>query len=151
MLEDNAGAVLSATEIEVEIPEESDEWLVSDLIVTATDGTSAPWPLVDNTVAVGDLLLPYIEVAEGDTPLITGDVFSADGDELIMVIKARLLPEAGGVHRGALPVPMLPAGDYILQIVITDPPLKRHKLFRQPLTVIAAGVDEEKRDERKNQ
>ncbi len=118
-------------------------WEASDLVPiamappSAAGGSSRRGPLAVATVPSGAALAAYVEVGGGSAPVLLGQVHRL-GEPAPM---AQLAPqqlqrvEGSGHHFGALSVPQLPAGEYILRATLTDPPANQYRRFELPLTV----------------
>ena len=138
VLEDELTSKLGATQVDVEVPDTADEWHTSDLILATTDGSTPPLPLVVDEVAEDTQLVVYIEVAGGDEPVLSGGVFSDNGDTLLTLLPPVSLREEAGIHRGALRLTGMTPGEIIVQVVVTDAVPAGHRIFRRTLKIIPA-------------
>ncbi len=136
-LDDSVSGRLGATELALEVPEPSTEWSTSDLILAAGDGLNEPQPLITATFWSNETLLAYVEVSGGQEPVLTGDLLNAEGTARLAQLPTLVLErDKAGLHRGALRFQRLPAGEYTLQIVVSDPTVGGHRVFRERLHVL---------------
>jgi len=138
VMENELTGKLGATQIDIEVPDAANEWHTSDLVLATTDGTAPPLPLVTDEAAEDTQIIVYVEVARGDEPVLSGSVFSADGDTLLARLPPVSLQEEAGIHRGALRLVGMPRGEIILQVAVTDAVPAGHKIFRKTLTIVSA-------------
>jgi len=136
-LEDELSDRIGAARLELEVPEPTDEWRTSDLILAVSEGDQEPGPLVSGTVTPDETLLAYLEVSGGRAPILTGDLFNADGTVRLAQLPPLVLDrDRVGLHRGALRLRGIPPGEYTLQITVTDPSADEHRVFRERLAVV---------------
>ncbi len=138
VMEDELTGTLGATQVEVVVPDSADDWRTSDLVLATTNGSSPPLPLVVDEATEDTQLIVYVEVAGGDEPVLSGAVFSADGATLLSPLPPVSLQEEAGIHRGALRLEGLTAGEIIVQIAVTDALPARHRIFRRTLTIVSS-------------
>ncbi|MFQ5742708.1 MAG: VWA domain-containing protein [Acidobacteriota bacterium] len=144
---DSTSGRVGATRRALEIPEPPKGWATSEPLLVASDPSGATQPMVGGRALTGQTLRVFVEVYSGMQPILSGRVFSDSGEQTdpdasgAKVQSARLFPTplrrtATNIHQGTLLLPTgLPTGDYILQVVITDPAAGRHKIFRLPFRV----------------
>ncbi len=138
-LGDTVSGRLGATKLEVEVPEPSSEWSTSDLILAVGDGVGEPQPLVDVAFRSEETLLAYVEVSGGREPVMTGNLFNAEGTVRLSELPPLVLErDEVGLHRGAMRFQGLPPGEYTLQIMVSDPTAGQHRVFRERLHVVGA-------------
>jgi hypothetical protein len=105
------------------------------LAVAGADG--APQPLLSGWIYADEALFTYIEVRDGGQPRLSGRILDGAGDaELAVLPETRLAADSWGIHRGALRIRSLPAGDYTLEIVLDDAAAGESRTFRVPLQVL---------------
>jgi hypothetical protein len=96
-------------------------------------------PAFETTVArirFDVIVAAYVEVIFGRNPVVSGDLFNAAGTERIAELPPLAMPQsADGIFRGALRMTGIPAGDYALQVAVTDAAAGQHRLFRIPFRV----------------
>ncbi|MFQ5745233.1 MAG: VWA domain-containing protein [Acidobacteriota bacterium] len=136
-VEDVASGRLGATGLRVKIPELSSDWRSSDPILMESDGISRPRPVLDGRLIFGGRAAVYVEVAAGRQPIVSGEIFNREGTaRLAQLAPVVLAVDPSGIHRGALPLPApLSPGDYMLQVTLTDPPARKHAVFRLPFEI----------------
>jgi len=137
---DETSTEISATQLDLTVPEPTSDWQTSDLMLTVTDDGRPAQPLVDDEMRAGERLDVYVEVFGGEQPSILGDVLSGDGARvLVQFPRTDLVRDAAGIHRGAVFLTGVPAGEYVLQISVLDPPAGEQRGFRIPLRATGVG------------
>jgi hypothetical protein len=127
---------LRATAIPVEVPVPTSEWATSDVVLTVVDGAGRQVPVIGDALAEDDDVAAYVEVVFGLDPVVSGDLFNAEGAEKIAQLPPVALQRGeDGIFRGALRMTGIPAGDYALQVTVTDAEAGKHRVFRLPLHV----------------
>ncbi len=140
---DNVTGRVGATAVDMEIADESSGWGVSDPLLVALDDAGRVQPIVRGRVAPGQNVAAFVEVYGGQQPIISGQVLMEGNGDPDSAQGARLFPlalrrVAVDIHRGSVPLPTgMPPGDYVVQLVITDPPAGEHQVIRLPLEVVA--------------
>jgi len=123
------------------VAEPTANWQSSDLMLTVTEGSRPAQPLVDDEGYAGERLDVYIEVFGGQQPSISGDVFAGDGTtHLARFPRANLVRDSAGIHRGAVWLEGVPAGEYVLQMTVIDEPAGEQRDFRVALRATEVGV-----------
>jgi len=127
---------LRATAIAVEVPPATSEWATSDVVLMVADGAGRPVPVIGDALVEGEGVAAYVEVIFGQGPVVSGDLFNAEGNEKIAQLPPVALQRGEvGIFRGALRMTGIPAGDYALQVAVTDAAARQHRVFRLPLRV----------------
>lgn len=138
---DDATGTVGTAQLDVEIADvDADEWHAGDLMLTETRGDEAPVPVVQGRVRAGSTVVATIEVRGGLQPLIDGWVRGAgqlagEGTRLIPLPLRR----EGGAHRGAVLLPSLTPGEYVLELRVADAAADREHLVEVSLHVIDGG------------
>jgi VWFA-related protein len=139
---DNVSGRIGATTVDVTVPPAGAGWGTSDPLLVTVDEAGRPQPVVLGRVLAEQNLAAFVEVYGGEQPILSGRVFAQTAEGGDSVQSARLLPMAlrqvgAGRHRGSTPLPPgLPAGRYIVQLTITDPPAGQHRIVRLRLEVV---------------
>jgi VWFA-related protein len=139
---DNVSGRIGATTVDVTVPPAGAGWGTSDPLLVTVDEAGRPQPVVLGRVLARQSLAAFVEVYGGVQPILSGQVFAQTAEGGDSVQSARLLPMAlrlvgAGRHRGSTPLPPgLPAGVYIVQLTITDPPAGQHRIVRLRLEVV---------------
>jgi VWFA-related protein len=139
---DNVSGRIGATAVDVTVPPAGAGWGTSDPLLVTVDEAGRPQPVVLGRVLAEQNLAAFVEVYGGEQPILSGRVFAQTAEGGDSVQSARLLPMAlrqvgAGRHRGSTPLPPgLPAGRYIVQLTITDPPAGQHRIVRLRLEVV---------------
>ncbi len=134
---DGVSGNIGATRLDVEIPASPEAWSASDLMLAVTDGEGPPLPLTSNTVLSDESLYTYVEVAGGTDPVITGQLFRGDDTQPFAPLpETPLVKDSSGIHRGALRLRNLPAGDYTLEFVVIDRTAGEQRTYRARLQVL---------------
>ena len=139
---DNVSGRIGATTVDVTVPPAGAGWGTSDPLLVTVDEAGRPQPVVLGRVLAEQNLAAFVEVYGGQQPILSGRVFAQTAEGGDSVQSARLLPMAlrqvgAGRHRGSTPLPPgLPAGRYIVQLTITDPPAGQHRIVRLRLEVV---------------
>jgi len=139
---DNITGRVGATSIDVEIPDHSEAWGVSDPLIVTMDEAGRVHPVVLGRVLAGQDLSVFVEVYGGEQPIISGQVFMEPEDGGNQEQGAHLFPlplrrVGAELHRGSLPLPAgMPPGRYFVQLVITDPWAEEYKVVRLPMEVV---------------
>ena len=136
VMENELTGKLGATQIEVEVPHDTEDWRTSDLVLATTNGSAPPLPLVVDEATEDAQLIVYVEVAGGDEPVLSGGVFSSDGVTLLARLPPVSLQKQAGIHRGALRLKGMPPGEIIVQATVTDAVPGRNKIFRRTLRIL---------------
>jgi VWFA-related protein len=127
---------LRAIAIPVEVPPPTSEWATSDIVLMVADGAGRPVPVFGDALVEDEDLAAYVEVVFGRDPVLSGDLFNAEGSEKIAQLPQVALQRGeDGIFRGALRMTGIPAGDYALQVAVTDAAARQHRVFRLPLRV----------------
>jgi hypothetical protein len=130
---------IGAASLAVEVPEPSRGWSASDLMLAVAGADGASQPLLSGWIYADEALFTYVEVRGGGDPRLSGRILDTGGDaELAVLPETRLAEDPRGIHRGALRMRSVPAGDYILEIVLDDPPAGETRTFRVPLQVLGS-------------
>ena len=130
---------IGAASLAVEVPEPSRGWSASDLMLAVAGADGAPQPLLSGWIYADEALFTYIEVRGGGDPRLSGRILDAGGDaELVVLPETRLAEDSRGIHRGALRMRSLTAGDYTLEIVLNDAAAGESRTFRVPLQVLGS-------------
>ena len=138
-IRDGVSGEIGATKLHVEVPEPSTDWSAGDLMLAVADETGAAQPLASSSVFPDEAILAYVEVAGGVDPAISGRLLAADGSESFLTLpETPLVEDSAGIHRGALRMRNLPAGDYVLEIRVADPTAGAARTYRAPLQVLAS-------------
>ncbi len=104
-------------------------------------------PVVNDRAPAGVPLIAYVELIGGVQPILSGRLMSKEqvalgGDQEGADLGARLPAtrmrrDTEGVFRGTMALPpYLPAGEYLLQVQVTDPVANRHHIFRRELQLL---------------
>jgi len=139
-LEDDISGEIGATHVQVEVPEASNAWSTSDLMIMATESNKAPQPLLVPLVAENETVLTYVEVFGGKNPILGGGIFTQDGRRRLAVLPD--LPmgrDRVGIHRAAHRIRGMPPGEYLLRIHVVDPNLDEEAMMQTPLVVLPAS------------
>ncbi len=140
---DNVTGRVGAASVDVEIAAPQSGWGVSDPLLVSVDAAGRIQPVVRGRVVPGQSVAAFAEVYGGQQPILSGQVLAADDPGTDETHGARLFPlalrrVAVDIHRGSLPLPTgMPPGEYVVQLVITDPPAGEHSVVRLPLEVVA--------------
>jgi VWFA-related protein len=134
VLTDAATGQLRAAQLRLEVPEPSDNWTASDLMLTVSEGDRPFQPLMDGEVSPSERLEIYAEVSGGRGPALSGLVFGSNPDHPLADLPRYTLPRtAGDIHRGALWLEGIPPGRYTLKIRISDPAADKEREFEVQL------------------
>ena len=137
VLEDALSDRLGGAQLDIEVPEPTDEWRTSDLILAVGVGNQEPRPLIDGTVTPDDTLLAYLEVSRGRDPALSGQLLDPDGTLVLSQLPSMVLArDRFGLYRGALRLRGIPPGSYLLQVTVADESAGEHRVFRQRLEVV---------------
>jgi hypothetical protein len=137
VVKDEISGELGATQLDLEVRENTAEWSTSDLMLTVTDGVQPSQPLVENEVIYGERLEIYVEVFGGVEPAISGSIFGAYSDEAIVEFPEFALPiDTAGIHRGAVWLQDIPPGTYTLDMRVTDPQAGKSKEFEVAISAV---------------
>ncbi|MFQ5744963.1 MAG: VWA domain-containing protein [Acidobacteriota bacterium] len=137
VVQDSASGKLGAGELEVMVPEPAAAWQPSDLMLFASQGSDTPQPVVGGRLLAGEPAFAYLQVRGVSEATISGEILNGSGTLKLAVLGAvRLVADAVGVHRGALVLPQLLPGDYILQVQLADPQAGKYRLFRSSLHIL---------------
>jgi hypothetical protein len=140
---DNVTGRVGATSVDFRVSEPESGWGVSDPLLVSVDAAGRVQPIVHGRVVPGQSVAAFTEVYSGQQPILSGQVLSADDPGTDATQGARLFPLAlrrvsVDMHRGSLPLPTgMPPGEYVVQLVITDPPAGEHRVIRLRLEVVA--------------
>jgi VWFA-related protein len=127
---------LRAASVPVEVPPATSEWATSDVVLTVVDGEGRQVPVIGDALVEDEAVGAYVEVVFGQAPVVSGDLFNAEGAEKIAQLPPVALEQGeDGIFRGALRMTGIPAGDYALQVAVTDAEARKHRVFRLPLRV----------------
>jgi hypothetical protein len=127
---------LRAASVPVEVPPATSEWATSDVVLTVVDGEGRQVPVIGDALVEDEAVGAYVEVVFGQAPVVSGDLFNAEGAEKIAQLPPVALEQGeDGIFRGALRMTGIPAGDYALQVAVTDAEAGKHRVFRLPLRV----------------
>jgi hypothetical protein len=100
------------------------------------DSAGRPFPVLGDVLVEDEAVGAYVEVVFGQAPVVSGDLFNAEGAEKIAQLPPVALEQGeDGIFRGALRMTGIPAGDYALQVAVTDAEAGKHRVFRLPLRV----------------
>jgi hypothetical protein len=129
---------LGAASVEVEVPEVTQGWRSSDLMLTAATADVEALPVVGGRVSEGDTVSVYAEVADGIAPFISGIIVDAGvPDSRPALLPAyHLQRDMAGIHRGSVAFRGLPVGSYTLEISVTDAHADRQENYSCPLEVL---------------
>jgi VWFA-related protein len=134
---DGSNGEIGASGLRIDVPPPSTAWSAGDLMLAAGDEHGTAQPLLSGWVYRDEPLFAYIEVSGGTAPELTGQILDAGGVEQLVELPATsLAADMAGVHRGALRLRNLPAGDYLLEIELVDRAAGHERSFRVPLQVL---------------
>jgi hypothetical protein len=122
---------------EVGVPEPSQGWQTSDLILLAGEDETAMRPLVRPVVETDSIVHAYVQVLEGAEPTLSGEIFASDGRSSVARLPRVILSPVGvGLCEGIIRFHGLSPGEYVLQFMVVDQPAEHHKVFRARLQVV---------------
>jgi len=147
LLDEISGKV-GAARLDVEVPDETEGWRTSDLMLIRTESSLETVPIVRGRFEAGESIGVLLEVRDGVEPVMSGLVL-ADLGELAQGTPTALLPtvrnlasvrlrEVGaGLYRGGIEIPTdLPPGRYVLWAAVTDEPADQEKTFEVLLEIL---------------
>ena len=144
---DEIGGHIGAASIGFDVPVSDDSWRVSDLALISGANAASLQPVVNDRAPAGVPLIAYVELIGGVQPILSGRLMSKEqialgGDQEGADLGARLPAtrmrrDTEGVFRGTMALPpYLPAGEYLLQVQVTDLVANRHHIFRRELQLL---------------
>jgi VWFA-related protein len=135
--EEIASGRLGGSLSEVGVPEPSQGWQTSDLILLAGKDETAMRPLVGPVVAADSIMHVYVQVLSGVEPTLSGEIFAFDGRSSVARFPRVTLSPAGvGLHEGVIRFHGLSPGEFTLQFMVVDQPAQHHEVFRERLQVL---------------
>ena len=139
---------VGATQLDLSVPERrGGDWFTGDPMLVRRLPDRSFEPVVSGRILQGNPVTAQIEVYGGQRPEMSARIerlgVSSSSTEAGDAAETQILPRPlvlaeDGIHRGALPVPRLPAGDYVLHLRITESGSDREQSFDLPMHVVAA-------------
>lgn len=127
---DQATNQIGATSLSLNVPAVSaDEWRASDPLMLFVDSDGNRRPAFGSSLTIGERLIVVLEVYNGTTPRVRGSLLrigstkslASPGQVESTELPVTLLgPVSPGLHRGSITLPELPAGEYVLELFLSD-------------------------------
>ncbi len=139
---DSATGNIGASQVEVEVPQPSTGWRISDLMLGVLAGGGSLQPLVTGRAPAQSTISAFAEVYGGAEPMATLRVLPVDElgeavDNPWAVVEAgALLRYDDNIHRASiqLPRPLAP-GKYVVELIIIDFTTRKEARLRTPIEI----------------
>jgi len=135
---------VGSTRISLVIPDDPPTaWRTSDLLLVESDGRNNRNPVVDGRIPAYRLVSAFLEVYNAVTPVVSGAIRAVDSPSSAFgdgaeIFRTPLYSDADGIHRGALLLPPLAAGTYLLELDVEDAGAGQNESFSVDLEVVSA-------------
>jgi hypothetical protein len=137
VVEEIASGRLGGALSDVGVPEPSQGWQTSDLILLAGKDEAAMRSLARPVVGADSIVHAYVQVLAGVEPTLSGEIFASDGrSSVVRFPRVTLSPAGVGLHEGVIRFHGLSPGEYVLQFMVLDQPAEHHEVFRERLQVL---------------
>jgi len=143
MVLDTTTGRVGSTRMSLVIPDDPPTaWRTSDLLIVETDGRNNRNPVVDGRIPAYRVVSAFIEVYNAVTPVVSGAIRAVDSPTSAFsdgaeIFRTPLYPDADGIHRGALLMPPLASGTYVLDIDVEDAGAGQSESFTMDLEVVS--------------
>jgi len=145
---------LGAAKLQIEITDAADAWDASDPWLGTADARGTLSSPVAGTFVTGQKAGVYLEVYQGEGPVLGGRIWRRDAATTVEVVESASIsvPEPtqdpvyelrsvpltaeGGIHRGTLWLPEVPPGSYVAEIRVDDSGLAKEKTALLPFRVV---------------
>jgi VWFA-related protein len=128
---------LGTAKVKMDVQEPESDWRISEPTLIHAVERGPPQPILGGRATSVQRLRVYLEVFGVDAPAVSGRIFNRGRSLVADNLRSSLTRRAGSlVHRVVLTVPEdLPAGSYMIEIVVSDPVSKDAKTLLLPLEI----------------